>query len=51
MRRLSHYDYWQDRLRPSLLADCEADIISYGMGEKSPSKLHGNSTKAHPCHQ
>ncbi len=34
MRRLSHYDYWQDRLRPSLLADCEADIISYGMGEK-----------------
>lgn len=34
MRRLSHYDYWQNRLRPSLLADCEADIISYGMGEK-----------------
>lgn len=34
MRRLSHYDYWQDRLRPSLLMDCEADIISYGMGEK-----------------
>ncbi|MBD5300090.1 MAG: YgiQ family radical SAM protein [Bacteroides sp.] len=34
MRRLSHYDYWQDRLRPSLLADCKADLISYGMGEK-----------------
>lgn len=34
MRRLAHYDYWQDRLRPSLLVDCEADIISYGMGEK-----------------
>ena len=34
MRRLSHYDYWQDRLRPSLLLDCEADLISYGMGEK-----------------
>ncbi|MDE6371634.1 MAG: YgiQ family radical SAM protein, partial [Duncaniella sp.] len=34
MRRLSHYDYWQDRLRPSLLMDSEADIISYGMGEK-----------------
>ena len=34
MRRLSHYDYWQDRLRPSLLLDCHADIISYGMGEK-----------------
>lgn len=34
MRRLSHYDYWQDRLRPSLLADIDADLISYGMGEK-----------------
>ncbi|MCM1076051.1 MAG: YgiQ family radical SAM protein [Bacteroides sp.] len=35
MRRLSHYDYWQDRLRPSILADCKADIISYGMGERT----------------
>ena len=35
MRRLSHYDYWQDRLRPSLLLDAPADIISYGMGEKT----------------
>ena len=34
VRRLSHYDYWEDRLRPSLLLDCKADIISYGMGEK-----------------
>ena len=35
MRRLSHYDYWEDRLRPSLLDDCKADLINYGMGEKS----------------
>ena len=35
LRRVSHYDYWQDRLRPSILADCAADIISYGMGEKT----------------
>lgn len=34
MRRLSHYDYWQDRLRPSLLADTRADLITYGMGDK-----------------
>lgn len=34
MRRLSHYDYWQDRLRPSILADTQADIVVYGMGEK-----------------
>ena len=35
LRRLSHYDYWQDRLRPSLLCDCDADMITYGMGEKN----------------
>lgn len=39
MRRLSHYDYWQDKLRPSLLLDCDADIISYGMGEKVTLEL------------
>lgn len=35
MRRLSHYDYWQDTLRRSLLLDSKADLISYGMGEKT----------------
>lgn len=35
LRRLSHYDYWQDRLRPSILVDTAADMILYGMGEKS----------------
>ncbi len=35
LRRLSHYDYWQDRLRPSILIDCKADILLYGMGERS----------------
>ena len=34
MRRLAHYDYWQDRLRPSLLVDSPADMLVYGMGEK-----------------
>ena len=34
MRRLSHYDYWQDRLRPSLITECAADMLIYGMGEK-----------------
>ena len=33
LRRLAHYDYWQDRLRPSILAECAADMIVYGMGE------------------
>lgn len=34
LRRLSHYDYWEDRLRPSILIDAPMDILSYGMGEK-----------------
>lgn len=35
LRRVAHYDYWKDCLRPSILADAPADMISYGMGEKS----------------
>jgi len=34
MRRVTHYDYWQDRLRPCILCDSGADLITYGMGEK-----------------
>ncbi len=34
LRRLSHYDYWKDKLCPSILAECDADILVYGMGEK-----------------
>jgi len=34
MRRLSHYDFWEDRLRASILVESEADILVYGMGEK-----------------
>lgn len=34
MRRLSHYDYWQDCLRPSIMNDAPVDMIVYGMGEK-----------------
>ena len=35
LRRLAHYDYWSDRLKRSVLLDSGADLISYGMGEKS----------------
>ena len=34
MRRLTHYDYWSDRLMPSILVDSKADLLVYGMGEK-----------------
>lgn len=35
LRRLAHYDYWSDSFKRSILLDSQADIISYGMGEKS----------------
>lgn len=35
LRRLAHYDYWSDKVRRSILLDSGADIISYGMGERS----------------
>ncbi len=34
LRRLTHYDYWQDRLLPSILVPSGADLLIYGMGEK-----------------
>lgn len=35
LRRLAHYDYWSDKLKRSILLDSGADIVSYGMGERS----------------
>ena len=37
--RLTHYDYWQDKLMPSILLSSGADIITYGMGEKASIAL------------
>lgn len=34
MRRIAHYDFWQDKVRNPILADAKADILVYGMGEK-----------------
>src|SRR2546430_9000024 len=34
LRRLAHYDYWSDTVRRSILLDCKADLVVYGMGEK-----------------
>ena len=39
MRRLTHYDYWSDRLMPSILVDSRADLLIYGMGEKPVTEL------------
>ncbi len=35
LRRMAHYDYWSNRLKRSILLDSQADLISYGMGERS----------------
>lgn len=39
LRRLTHYDYWQDKLRKSILIDSGADLLTYGMGEKPITDL------------
>lgn len=39
MRRVSHYDYWEDKLRPSILADAKADLLVYGMGETAVREI------------
>ena len=39
MRRLAHYDYWDDKLFPSILMDTPADLLNYGMGERTTLKI------------
>ncbi len=39
LRRLTHYDYWQDKLNKCILCDSKADLITYGMGEKPLTDL------------
>ncbi len=39
LRRMAHYDYWSDRLKKSILIDSGADLLSYGMGERSTVEI------------
>lgn len=39
LRRISHYDFWDDALRPTILADSGADLLVYGMGERPLTRL------------
>lgn len=48
MRRLTHYDYWEDRVRPSILLDSGADLLIYGMGEKPIIELAQKMEKGQP---
>jgi uncharacterized radical SAM protein YgiQ len=42
LRRIAHYDYWDDKIRRAILFDAKADILVYGMGEKPVLKLARN---------
>lgn len=35
LRRIAHYDYWSDKVRRSILMDCKADLLAFGMGERT----------------
>lgn len=39
LRRLTHYDYWQDQLKPSILIESKADMLVYGMGEQALKEI------------
>jgi uncharacterized radical SAM protein YgiQ len=48
LRRISHYHYWSDSIRRSILFDAKADILVYGMGEKSTLQLAENIRRDRP---
>ncbi|MEW6079664.1 MAG: YgiQ family radical SAM protein [Thermodesulfobacteriota bacterium] len=48
LRRVSHYDYWSDSVRRSVLFDSKADFLVYGMGEKTVVELAGRLKKKKP---
>jgi uncharacterized radical SAM protein YgiQ len=60
LRRITHYDFWTDKLRRSILLDAKADLILYGMAERSilavadampapPPGCHGRDSGCHGC--
>lgn len=48
LRRLTHYDYWEDRVRPSILLDSGADLLMYGMGEKTVVEIARKIERGEP---
>src|SRR6476620_8406684 len=46
LRRLAHYDYWQNKIRPSILTELEADLLVFGMGERTTNALVEEFKKA-----
>ncbi len=48
LRRFAHYDYWDDQVRPTILQDSGADLLSYGMGERSMTEIARRLKKGQP---
>ena len=48
LRRLTNYDYWSDELKPGILVDSKADLLVYGMGEKSIAEIIRQVTSGVP---
>ncbi|MGL1886391.1 MAG: YgiQ family radical SAM protein [Reichenbachiella sp.] len=51
LRRVTHYDYWSDKLMPSILVDSQADLLVYGMGEQPLRQILRLMGKGVPFHQ
>lgn len=48
LRRFAHYDYWDDAVRPGILTDSGADLLMFGMGERSVSEIAGRLAAGEP---
>ena len=51
LRRFAHYDYWDDKIRPSILFDSGADLLSYGMGEKATLEIAARLAAGESIHE
>ena len=51
LRRFAHYDYWQDRVRQSILADAPTDLLVFGMGERQVVEIARRLERGDPVHQ
>jgi uncharacterized radical SAM protein YgiQ len=50
LRRFAHYDFWQDRIRQSILADAPADLLVFGMGERQVCGIAQRLDAGEPVH-
>ena len=51
LRRFAHYDYWEDKVRRSILFDAQADILTYGMGEKASIEIAARLASGTPVRE